>query len=244
MGNPLAPTLANFFLGNLEKQLFLPESISDDYPAFYTRYVDDVFCVFRGKSDYNTFLSKLNSLHRNLRFTYEMGGKEIPFLDTSISLGKDKISSTIHRKTTDTNVLLHHAAVAPLSWKRGLIKCFLHRADVICSEIEAVEEEYNTLKDIFYQNGYPHHFFTKVKHEYMGEKSKRTDTIPCDDSSRNQKPTRSVRVPYVGKISKSFGKRLKSLLDKGGQDTRIIYQTTKVQKWFSLKDPDPKEITS
>ena len=78
----------------------------------------------------------------------------------------------------------------------------------------------------------------------MEAKSKRTDTVPSDDSSRHQTPTRSVRVPYVGKISKSFGKRLKSLLDKGGQQTKIIYQTTKVQNWFSLKDPDPKEITS
>ena len=42
MGNPLAPTMANFFLGALERKLFNGE-LKDSNPALYTRYVDDVF---------------------------------------------------------------------------------------------------------------------------------------------------------------------------------------------------------
>ena len=51
MGNPLAPTLANFFLGNLEKKMFGKNSMTTNHPSFYVRYVDDVFCVFRKNSD-------------------------------------------------------------------------------------------------------------------------------------------------------------------------------------------------
>ena len=36
MGNPLAPTLANFFLGHLEKQLISPEITNTNYPVLYT----------------------------------------------------------------------------------------------------------------------------------------------------------------------------------------------------------------
>ena len=48
MGNPLAPTLANFFLGIMERKLFNNTSLSTSDPTLYTRYVDDIFCVFRG----------------------------------------------------------------------------------------------------------------------------------------------------------------------------------------------------
>ena len=45
MGNPLAPTIANYFMGTLEKNLFNTED--DNNPVLYLRYVDDIFCIFR-----------------------------------------------------------------------------------------------------------------------------------------------------------------------------------------------------
>ena len=174
-----------------------------------------------------------------------MGGKEIPFLDTVISLSRKGIALCIEKRRTATCSYIIRQC-PPLSWKKGLIRCFLHRADVICSDKNTIEEEHNKLKDIFYQNGYPLEFFAQVKHQYMDARNRRKDTLPCENtpvtSAQDLKPV--LKIPYVGKISASFAKRLKRLLDKGGQDTRVVYRTTKVANWFSLKDPDPKEITS
>ena len=44
MGSPLGPTLANFFLANLENKLM--NKTNGFYPKIYLRYVDDVFAIF------------------------------------------------------------------------------------------------------------------------------------------------------------------------------------------------------
>ena len=44
MGSPLGPTLANFFLANLENKLL--NETNGFYPRLYLRYVDDVFAIF------------------------------------------------------------------------------------------------------------------------------------------------------------------------------------------------------
>ena len=44
MGSPLGPTLANFFLANLENKLL--NETNGFYPKLYLRYVDDVFAIF------------------------------------------------------------------------------------------------------------------------------------------------------------------------------------------------------
>ena len=41
MGNPLAPTVANFFLAYIESKLF--SQTKSFYPSLFLRYVDDVF---------------------------------------------------------------------------------------------------------------------------------------------------------------------------------------------------------
>ena len=243
MSNPLAPTLANFFLGHLENSLFQENADTSDQPVFYTRYVDDIFCVFRKDCDYRRFHSKLNALHNNLEFTYEMGGTSMPFLDTSITLKQDGIRSTVYRKPTNTNVLLNNTAVAPSSWKTGLLKCLLHRAEVVCSDDQARNEEHDKLKSIFHMNGYPDKLFDSIKQKFNGK------TTNChDDSSRQVKELEErpivFQVPYLGKISVTFAKRLGNLLKTSGQNIRIVYKTTKVQDSFNLKEPIPKAISS
>ena len=44
MSSLLGPTLANFFLGQLEEQIFAQNSSAE--PKLYLRYVDDVYAIF------------------------------------------------------------------------------------------------------------------------------------------------------------------------------------------------------
>ena len=56
-GSPLAPTLANLFMGHHEKiRLNQYEGVG---PSFYRRYVDNIFAVFENKEDYSSFLEYL-----------------------------------------------------------------------------------------------------------------------------------------------------------------------------------------
>ena len=172
MGNPLAPTLANFFRGHMEKQLFDDRSErKEHFPAFYTRYVDDIFCIFHKDANYKVFFRKLNELHPNLSFTLEMGGKSLPFLDTRITLQNSSVESTVFRKNTDNSVIMNYSSVAPKQWKIGLIKFFLSRAYRVCSSPKLLQEEVDKLRNIFFKNGYPNTFFDEVADDYSKRKS-------------------------------------------------------------------------
>ena len=157
MGNPLAPTMANFFLGYLEENLF--RTTEPDHPAFYARYVDDIFCVFRSDVDFLNFFGKLNSLHPSLQFTYEESGPTLPFLDVEVRLSERGCETCIFRKCTNTNTFLHFDAIAPMKWKSGLVMCMLNRAHRLSSSAQLFYEEVRKLKSIFEQNAYPVQFF-------------------------------------------------------------------------------------
>ena len=79
LGNPaLDPTLANFPMGTLENNLFNKEN--ENNQVIYWRYVDDTFCIFRKDMMFINFFNRLNTLHKPITFTYELGGNELPFL--------------------------------------------------------------------------------------------------------------------------------------------------------------------
>ena len=54
-------------------------------PLTYFRYVDDTFAIFDHEAEANEFLTKLNCLHRSLKFTFEKEkGKDLSFLDVHV----------------------------------------------------------------------------------------------------------------------------------------------------------------
>ena len=69
MGSPLAPALANLFLGHYER-LWL-NKYQDPSIHFYRRYFDDTFCLFNNEYEALLFFQYLNSRHDNSRFTME-----------------------------------------------------------------------------------------------------------------------------------------------------------------------------
>ena len=90
MGSPLAPTLANMFLADIECRLPMNKQNSpQNFPKLYLRYVDDTFCLFECKSHYKQFLDTLNSLHPNLNFTVEVASNTMPFLNVCVKIQED-----------------------------------------------------------------------------------------------------------------------------------------------------------
>ena len=129
MGSPLGPTLANYFMGNLEQNI-LKKNLSC-HRVLYLRYVDDIFAVYCNDNDTKKFLKILNSQHKNIKFTSEKPNSSISFLDVEIQVNDCGIDTWVWRKTTNTNLLLNFYAFCPVKWKSGLILCLLHRAKVI-----------------------------------------------------------------------------------------------------------------
>ena len=113
-------------------------------------------------------------MHRNIRFTFEVGNNNLAFLDTEISIVNGDFDSWVYHKKTNTNVILNAFAMCPNQWKKGLVYCFLNRAWVICSSRERFQEEVEKLKSMFVQNGYTTEFFQKKLKEFLTKKQSTT----------------------------------------------------------------------
>ena len=84
MGSPLAPVLANIFMGFHESKWLNEYNLNK--PKFYLRYVDDILAAFDNEQDSLNFLIFLNNRHPNIKFTIEKQiNHSITFLDVFIS---------------------------------------------------------------------------------------------------------------------------------------------------------------
>ena len=96
MGNLLAPTITNYFMGTLETNLFNTKDKND--PVLYLRYVDDIFCIFQKDVIFEKFYKKLNAFYKPINFTYELSGNELPILDINIRQTREEIITIVHKK--------------------------------------------------------------------------------------------------------------------------------------------------
>ena len=69
MGSPLAPVLANIFMGFHEFKWLNKYNLNK--PKFYLRYVDHILAAFDNEQDSLNFLNFLNNRHSNIKFTIE-----------------------------------------------------------------------------------------------------------------------------------------------------------------------------
>ena len=237
MGSPLAPTLANLFVGELENKFF---SNGLGHATFYKRYVDDSLLVFESDK-YQDFHKFLNSWHPNLKFTVEMGGKQIPFLDIQLNIDNDTgtLDTSVYRKPTFTSLMLNYAANCPLQWKRGLVNTLVNRAYTVCNSWQAFHNELLKLKTMFGQNGYLVWFVDKVICRHMHNKHE-----PSSNTQTKNEFISCIKIPYFGMQSVYFKKNLYSLLKRVQYhgDFSLVYVVPKLKRFLSVKDKVPRPL--
>ena len=228
MGSPLGPTLSNLFLAHLEKEWF-----SKVYsPVLYKRYVDDIFCVFKDEDSALQFFEFLNKQHKNLKFTYEKSkNNNLPFLDINVIMKDETFETEIFRKKTFTGLVLNYKAMCPEQWKKGLIIGALHRGYSACSSWTSFHCEIEKLKNIFTSNGYPLEFINKIVHDFLNKKF-----ISKNEEVKDERPKITFKIPYIGLPSLQLKRKLKKIFKDINIDINIVFSSTKVASYFSLKD--------
>ena len=126
MGSPLAPILANSFMGYHE-QKWLNE-YKGNSPSYFRRYIDDIFAVFNNNDEAENFLSYLTIQHNNIKFTIEVevDGK-FPFLDVLVSKYTGVLNTSVYHKKTYTGLLTKYFSFCSLSYKIGLVRTLIDR---------------------------------------------------------------------------------------------------------------------
>ena len=112
---PLAPVLANLFMGHHEN-IWL-DQYGDSEVLFYRRYVDDTFCLFHSERDATLFFNYINNIH----FTMERKTDHVlPFLNVLINNTDPQQSvTTVYRKKTFTGLLTSYLSFCPFTYKLG-----------------------------------------------------------------------------------------------------------------------------
>jgi len=145
MGSNLGPTMAGFAMHMIEEQY-------NQTPLFYKRYVDDIFAVFKSKTEADNFFNNMNLLHNNIKFTKEEEQNgSLNFLDLTITRNNNILETEWHIKSTNTGTYLHKSAFSPQTYKKAAIRSLIYRAYKLSSNKEKFEKAYEIIENIFIQ---------------------------------------------------------------------------------------------
>jgi hypothetical protein len=155
MGTPMAPAIANIFMGWLEDRLLNTSPIPID-PQFWRRFIDDIVMLWlHGEDKLKEFLAWLNTQHHSIKFTSNYGRTNIPYLDVSISIVDGKLTTDVHTKPTDAHMYLPFHSCHPRHCLRGIPYGQCIRLRRICSEDDVFQHRTQELKERLVKRGYP-----------------------------------------------------------------------------------------
>ena len=113
----------------LEAKINFPELRS------WFHFRDDTFVLWRGTVErLNNFFTVLNSFDQYLKFTMDIGGKSLNFLDLAISIEGNSLVTSVYSKPTDAHLYLDAKSCHPKSQILGIAKSVALRVRRICSD--------------------------------------------------------------------------------------------------------------
>src|SRR5215813_2514280 len=155
MGTKMAPNYANIFMGHLENRIL---ECTELKPILWLRYIDDIFMLWpHGLTSLNNFLDHINNFHPTIKFTHSYSSNQIHFLDVSVHLDINKLTTKLYKKPTDRKQYLHFKSCHPKHSKRGIPYAQLLRIKRICSKEQDFISDSTELMKSFSQRGYPKH---------------------------------------------------------------------------------------
>ena len=190
MGTPMAPSIANIFMGCLERHL-LSSSSWQVNPKMWRRFIDDILILWtHGEHQLKNFIDWLKSQHHTIKFTSNHGRSRIPFLDVSMSVVEGIIVTDVHIKPTDAHMYLPFNSCHPRHCMRGIPHGQALRLRRICSEEDTLKLRSKELQGRLEKRGYPKSLVETA--------IAKVAELPRDrtlDYSSNKK--QSGRVPFV-----------------------------------------------
>ena len=116
MGTKMAPAYANLFMGKFEEKL---NELGKPNIILWKRFIDDIFIIWSGsESEFTTYMTTINQIHRTIKFTYELSETELTFLDVTLYKGERFNQNHIldirtHIKPTNKQLYVHATSYHP-----------------------------------------------------------------------------------------------------------------------------------
>ncbi|XP_044160571.1 uncharacterized protein LOC122945473 isoform X2 [Bufo gargarizans] len=115
------------------------------------------------------FVDTLNNNDLNIHLTYTISDDTVDFLDLRLCKEHERITTSLFRKSTATNNLLHYQSFHPTHMKRGIPKGQFLRLRCNCTDFRTASAD---LTARFQKRGYPRKL---ISHSY--EEAKNTDRM-------------------------------------------------------------------
>ena len=236
MVSPIAPVLANLFLG-LHENILLNKYQGPSL-QFYRRYADDTFCLFNNEQDALLFFDFLNSQHRSIKFTMEKeSNKMFAFLDIYIN-NKDpcNLLTSVCRKHF-TGLLTNFYSCTSYSYKIGLIRILVDKGCKINSTIAKFSDGVKKLFDIFKKNQYPEGL---IVHSYL-------ENIHSSSNSKSATDTSIIhfKLPFL-KLSNFTQRKVRMLAKKycNNLNIKLACSSFIIKNLLAVKDRVNKSLRS
>jgi hypothetical protein len=247
MGAPLAPIIADIFMSHLEESLM--DRLKQIGVCEWYRYVDDTFVLVEPTTKVKNILQILNNFHQSISFTHQLEKKgSLPFLDAWITRSAEtkKFQTAVYRKDTFTGLMTKWNSFVPKSYKKASIVTMIHRALPICSTYSSLEIEFENIRQIGLQNGYPLSFLdSRIGIGLTKHLNKSTEPVTTIVGCEKKKMY--VEIPYTGSATDSFKNKLSRIAGKIRPELDVRFfarPPPSVQMFFNTKDPVPKHLQS
>ena len=193
MGCPLSPLLAEVFMNRFENELSTSGHPLTNNINLWVRYVDDVLCLWTGNlADLNLLLDFLNSRYPSIKFTMEVGGESINFLDLNIDITQGEFQFSIFRKPTSTDVAIDGASFCPTSHKHASLHAMVNRLLDIPLNPQSYKKELAVIKQTFDVDNF-------VRKKRISKALESTTTHRRIQPQRDE--CKFIRLPFLGQIS-------------------------------------------
>ena len=142
MGTPPAPPYATIFYGIWEEVLLSSPRFADNI-VMYTRYIDDVFGIWRitdfadNYQQWSRFKRRMNRRQFGLTWDHTELVQSVDFLDLTISITPtNRVSTTLFEKASNLHLYIPSHSAHPPGLISGIVFGNLFRIHTLCSDEE------------------------------------------------------------------------------------------------------------
>ena len=140
-------------------------------------------------------LTFCNSLNAEIQFTHELEKKSsLPFLDVLVIRKQNNLELTVYRKPTHTGAVLPYDSCHSMQNKKGVIHTLLHRAHLVCTNTELLNDELRIVRSELGSAGYPQKLINTTEKKVKMK-------LQTSDQKQEEEPTtsfsHSFRSPNV-----------------------------------------------
>lgn len=205
MGAPISPLLADIFLSKYDEIIVEKLTKWKNKIHTYFRYVDDTILIWTGTvRELNCFVAEINRMKPKLKYTLEVGGKSLNFLDLKISIVEGKLEFGIYRKPGYTDVVIPSNSFHSYQHKMSAFHALVNRLLNIPLSKKEYRKELDTILQIANNNGYKTRDILSIVRK---KKSRIENRLLFNAKTAPQtEPTKWISLPYTGEISEDVRK--------------------------------------